>query len=229
MKQVVITGGSNGIGESLVEVFAKHDYKVISIDITKPLNPLKGVIYEEIDLRDAESLKKFAKSCPKIHVLINNAARQYVKPFKDFSDEEIKEMIDVNILGTMNVTRAFLPNISEEGLIINVGSVHSHVVRKNKIPYDMSKAALAMFTKELALELEEEKIRTLCVEFGAVETPMNNNFANKEELKVALEKQVINHLLTSEECAQAIFDLSGESFKYMNGSAVTIDCGRSLK
>ena len=93
MKQVVITGGSNGIGESLVEVFAKHDYKVISIDITKPLNPLKGVIYEEIDLRDAESLKKFAKSCPKIHVLINNAARQYIKPFKDFSDEEIKEMI----------------------------------------------------------------------------------------------------------------------------------------
>lgn len=229
MKQVLITGGSKGIGEALVKVFHDHSYTVISLDKEKPERPINGVIYETIDIRDKEAVLNYSKRVNKVHVLINNAAAQSIEAFKKLTDEQIKEMLDVNIMGTLNVTRAFLNNMEEDGLIINVGSVHSNVPRKNKIPYDMSKAALNIFTKELALELEEDKIRTLCVELGAVKTPMNYNFENKDDLEAAINKQVINHLLTSEECANAIYSLTKEEFKYMNGAVVTIDCGRSLK
>ena len=228
MKTVVITGGSQGIGEALVKEFNKKNYQVVCFDIAKPNNPISNVIYEVVDIRDDKKVNDVAKKYPHIDVLVNNAAKQYIAPLKELKSDEIKEMIEVNALGTVNVSKAFLKAI-KGGLIINVGSVHSSVVRKNKIPYDMSKAAINMFTKELALELEEDNTRVIGVEFGAVKTPMNNNFDNKEELEAALSKQVIKHLLTSEECAEMIYALTTDAFKYMNGSIVTYDCGRSLK
>lgn len=228
MKTVVVTGGTQGIGEALVKEFNKNNYQVVCFDIARPNNPISNVVYEVVDIRDKKRVNEIASKYPYIDVLVNNAAKQYIAPLKELKNDEIKEMVEVNVLGTINVSKAFLKAI-KGGLIINVGSVHSSVVRKNKIPYDMSKAALNMFTKELALELEEDQTRVICVEFGAVKTPMNSNFDNKQELESALNKQVIKHLLTSEECAEMIYALSTDAFKYMNGAIVTYDCGRSLK
>ena len=228
MKYVVITGGSSGIGAALVAVYHKNGYKVISLDMVLPSYKVPGVIYEQVDIRDIDKLRNIAEQCNRIDLLINNAAIQYVSPLKDYSDEKIKEMIDTNILGTINVTRAFLSRL-KGGLIINIGSVHSSVPRTNKIPYDISKAALVMFTKELALELEKEGTRALCVEFGAVKTPMNDDFKDKKQMEDAVKKQIIDHLMTSEECAEVVYELSSDKFKYMNGEVIKYDCGRSVK
>ena len=227
-KQVVITGGNQGIGEALVKIFNDNDYQVISLDIDKPVQPFRGVIYEQVDIRDYDALLSIASKYENIDVLVNNAAKQYIAPLKEQDINNVKEMIDVNIMGTLNVTKAFLPKLNA-GLIINIGSVHAENVRVNKIPYDMGKAALRMLTKELALELEKDQIRTLCVEFGAVKTPMNDNFENEEDLRKALDKQVIKHLLTSQECASMVFELTKEPFKYMDGNVIQLDCCRSLK
>lgn len=228
MKTAVITGGNKGIGEALVKIFNDNGYQVISFDLEKPIEPIKGVIYEVVDIKDNKLVNEVANKYQKIDVLVNNAAAQFIAPLKEQSYEHIKEMIDTNVMGTINVTKAFLDSV-KGGLIINIGSVHSSVVRRNKIPYDVSKAALNMLTKELALELEEDNTRVIGVEFGAVKTPMNNNFENEKELKAALDKQVIKHLLTSEECAEMIYALTTKPFRYMNGSIVVYDCGRSLK
>ena len=228
MKYAVITGGSKGIGQALVKYFSENGYKVLSLDIEEPMEKVPGVSYKVVDIRDEKAIRQIAKSSLHVDVLINNAAVQYVKPLKDLEDEEIKAMLDVNVYGTLNVTRAFIPFLNE-GLIVNVGSVHSETPRTEKIPYDMSKAALSIFTKEIALELSEQNTRAICVEFGAVNTPMNNNFEDKASLEKALSKQVINHLMTSEECAEVIYDLTTEKYKYMNGQTLKYDCGRSIK
>ena len=228
MKYAVITGGSKGIGESLVKIFSQNGYKVLSLDIEEPVIKTPGVTYKTVDVRDSNAIRQLVKGSLHIDVLINNAAVQYVKPLKDLEDNQIKAMIDTNIYGTLNITRAYIPFLND-GLIVNVGSVHSETPRKEKIPYDMSKAAMSIFTKEIALELSEQNTRAICVEFGAVKTPMNNNFADKESLEKALSKQVIDHLMTSEECAEVIYELTTEKFKYMNGQTVKYDCGRSLK
>ena len=228
MKYAVITGGSKGIGQALVKYFSENGYKVLSLDIEEPMEKVPGVSYKVVDIRDEKAIRQIAKSSLHVDVLINNAAVQYVKPLKDLEDEEIKAMLDVNVYGTLNVTRAFIPFLNE-GLIVNVGSVHSETPRTEKIPYDMSKAALSIFTKEIALELSEQNTRAICIEFGAVNTPMNNNFEDKASLEKALSKQVINHLMTSEECAEVIYDLTTEKYKYMNGQTLKYDCGRSIK
>ena len=228
MKYVVITGGSKGIGQALVRIFNKNGYKVLSLDIEEPVSKIPGVTYKILDIRDSDAVRKFTETSLGIDILINNAAVQYVNPLKKLKDEQIKAMLDTNIYGTINVTKAYIPYL-KNGLIVNVGSVHSEVPRTEKIPYDMSKAALSIFTKEIALELSEQNTRAICVEFGAVKTPMNNNFENEEKRKEALSKQVINHLMTGEECAEVIYDLTTEKYQYMNGQTLKYDCGRSIK
>ena len=228
MKHVVITGGSKGIGRALVKIFNENGYKVISLDIEEPSTKISGVIYKKVDIRDANAIKELVSGSLHVDILINNAAVQFVNPLEDLKDKEIKDMLDTNIYGTLNVTKAYSP-FMKNGLIINVGSVHSTVPRTNKIPYDMSKAALAIFTKEIALELADQGTRAICVEFGAVKTPMNDNFVDEDKKKEAVSKQVIDHLLTSEECAEIIYELSLDKFKYMNGEIIKYDCGRSLK
>lgn len=228
MKHVVITGGSNGIGEALVSAFHEKGYKVIFIDKTAPRMVIPGVEYETIDIRDADRLNGLAQRFSKIDVLINNAAVQHVSLLSSYGQSDMEEMIDVNIKGTLNVTRAFLPHLGD-GLIINIGSVHSSVPRTKKIPYDMSKAALVILTKETALELEAQNTRAICVEFGAVRTPMNDDFKDEQAAKEAVGKQVIKHLMTSGECARMVFELTTDQFKYLNGLVIRYDCGRSVK
>ena len=228
-KLVVITGGSSGIGESLVLVFSKAGYEVVSIDIKKPRYEISGVNYIQADITSYEHMELIAKTFSGVDVLINNAAVQFVSPLLNVKNEDIKSTIDVNILGTINVTKAFALQM-HDSLVINVGSVHSTLPRKNKIAYDMSKAAMNIFTKEIALELAPKNIRSICVEFGAVDTPMNKEFDENEEIKnEAIDKQVIKHLLSSEECAQAILGLTKDEFKYLNGAIIKYDCGRSIK
>ena len=226
MKTVIITGGSSGIGASLARIFLSNNYKVIVIDVKE--NNDKNIVFEKADVCDFDVLEKLSSKYKDVDIIINNAAVQYVAPLKKLDNSKMKEMIDVNIIGVLNVTKAFIKNM-KKGLIINVGSTHADVARVNKIPYDMSKSAMQIFTKELALELEEDGIRTLCVEFGAVKTPMNDNFEDKDKEKEAICKQTINHILTCDDCAKFIYALTLDEFKYMNGSIIKYDCGRSLK
>ena len=229
MKTVVITGGSMGIGEALVKRFLKEkDYRILSLDIVDPASKLEGVIYRKVDIRSPEEVQKALEGALSIDILINNAAMQFIRPLREQTQQEIESVLNTNILGTINITRAALPKLAG-GLILNIGSVHSRVPRKNKIPYDISKAALRVLTEELALEEENRNIRVNCVEFGAVKTPMNNDFINKEEAKQAVAKQVIDHLLTSEEAADIIYELTKDKYKYMNGSTLVYDCGRTIK
>ena len=201
---------------------------MISLDIEKPLNKIPGVIYQQVDIRDFQAVQKIAFDSLHVDILINNAAMQHINSLKELKEQEIKDMLDTNILGTLNVTKAFIP-LLKDSLIINIGSVHSETPRTDKIPYDMSKAALSIFTKEIALELAEQGTRAICVEFGAVQTSMNNNFANENEKKEAISKQVIQHMMSTEECAKMVFELTTDKFAYMTGEVIKYDCGRSLK
>lgn len=228
MKRVLISGGSSGIGEALVQLFKLKNFDVISLDKEKPSSPVRGVNYEIGSISDEQFVQKVVKKYDSIDLLINNAAVQFVAPLKEQSVSQIKEVIDTNAFGTLLLTKLCLEKM-HHGLIINIGSVHSTLIRTKKIPYDFTKAGIRMFTKELALELEEEQTRVIGVEFGAVKTPMNSNFINTDELKSALSKQTIPHLLTPKECAELIYQLTTDTFQYMNGSILVYDCGRSLK
>ena len=228
MKTAVVTGTAKGIGQAIVKKLLEHNFYVVSID--KELNKIKhpNLMHHPVDINNYEQVDIIIKSMKNIDLLINNAAIQYEKPFSEQTIEEITQVLNTNLVSLMLLTKKLIPKLVKDSHILNIGSVHSLRVRKNKIPYDVTKAGLDMFTKSLALELAP-KTRVNSLNIGAAKTPMNNNFKDDEKLKEAVERVPLKHILTSDEVSEVVLALISDTFKYMTGSIVVYDGGRSLK
>jgi NAD(P)-dependent dehydrogenase (short-subunit alcohol dehydrogenase family) len=228
MKKVCITGGANGIGYAICELYLKKGFEVYTIDVKKPdyLDP--KIHFDLVDIKDSHAVESYVNSLNQIDILINNAAIQIEEPFIQSSYESMKKVIDTNILGTLSVTHQMIPKLNKDAQIINIGSIHGSIPRKNKMTYDMSKAALEVMTKELALELAPN-IRVNQLNIGATLTPMNQIFnENENKLKEAASKVPLQHIFTPEEIAEVIYELTTDTFRFMTGSIITYDGGRSL-
>ena len=128
-KIAIITGASGGIGKNLVFNFENADYKVIALGLVEPTYKLAGVDYMSIDVSDSDNVRdvfaEIHKKYPKTHVLINNAAiSNFRKDIFDITDEEFKNVIDVNLCGTFFCSRAFIGHnhTCRFGRIINIAS-----------------------------------------------------------------------------------------------------------
>lgn len=228
MKKILITGGADGIGYAIAEKFQQQNYLVYSIDLKQTKNQLKNVKNYIGDIRDEKLVDSLLKEIGKIDILVNNAAIQTTTLFKDTSIEDIKDVINTNILGTVTFTNQTLPYLNNNSQIINIGSIHSTNTRTNKLTYDVSKAALDSFTKTLALELAPN-IRVNQVSFGAVHTPMNHAYkTNKEEMLIAQAKVPLNHIFDPKEIAEVVYQITTNEFKYLTGSIIKYDAGRDL-
>jgi NAD(P)-dependent dehydrogenase (short-subunit alcohol dehydrogenase family) len=227
MKTCLITGAARGIGYAIAKIFNEEGYKVFAVDKDPVVSSFpSSIIFEKIDVRDEEAVKALIEHLPKIDILINNAAIQYEKPYSQTSAKEFKNVVDTNLVGTFIVTK-IVSSIMKKGLVINVGSVHSTLPRKNKMAYDASKAGLRILTQEFALELAIQGIRVNAIEFGAVDTPMNADSLKDNREKIA-ERVLMGHIFRPKEIATAIYRLASDDFQYMNGSIVVYDAGRSL-
>lgn len=227
MRIAVLTGGSNGIGFSVLKELALKNYTVYNIDIKELDESIKNVITIKEDINNVNEIVNKLKDVKKIDLLINNAAIQIEKPFIKHTNDEIDKVMNTNIVSLVKLTNNLLPKMNKNSHIINVSSVHGKLPRRNKITYDISKAALEMFTKELALELAPN-IRVNAISIGATKTPMNNMFSNKEHLDNSIKKVPLNYILKPEDVAKVIMNLISKDFKYLTGSIITYDGGRSL-
>ncbi|MDZ7766878.1 MAG: SDR family NAD(P)-dependent oxidoreductase [Melioribacteraceae bacterium] len=186
-----ITGASSGIGKALALEFAAHQLPVAAsarkkeslqrvkkeVDQQKgriELLPLDVTNYEEV-----ESAVKKLTAEDSINCLINNAGATSFKLAKDNSIEEIKEIIDTNLYGSINTIKAVLPHMIErkKGTIINIITVAAEKVLTKSSVYAASKAGLRAYAKVLREEVREHNIRVINVLPGATRTPIWPNSA----------------------------------------------------
>ncbi|WP_339683253.1 SDR family oxidoreductase [Gimesia maris] len=238
----IITGGSKGLGSAMAEGLAsaganllltsrnqdeveataaqiQSDYgnKVIGMaaDVTDP---------DQVTAMTERAISEFGK----IDILINNAGINIRGPIDDITLEEFQDVQNVNVTGPWLCVRSVVPHMkkAQYGKIINLASTLGLVGMSNRTPYTSSKGAMVQMTRALGLELCEYGITCNAICPGPFLTPMNEPFAETEEIKKFIVGAVaMNRWARMEEIQGAAIFLASDASSYMTGSMVTVDGG----
>jgi len=173
----VVTGASSGIGASTARFLARDGFDVIvgarRLDRLEALAAEIGGRALHLDVTDPASVEAFAAQVEDCAVLVNNAGGALgLSPIAEADDEQWRWMYDANVLGTMRMTRAFLPKLvaSGDGHVVNVGSIAGLQPYEGGAGYNAAKHAEHAITEVLRLELLGQPVRVTLVAPGMAET-----------------------------------------------------------
>ena len=193
-KVALITGGSRGIGKSIVEKFVSNgcnvaftynksesDAKLIESNLSEKDLKIKGYKSNAAKYKEAEILvNSVINEFGKIDILVNNAGITKDNLLMRMSEDDFNEVLSVNLNSVFNMTKAvqreFLKN--KNGSIINISSVVGIKGNAGQSNYSASKAGIIGFTKSIALELGSRNIRSNVVAPGFIETEMTKNLSD---------------------------------------------------
>lgn len=242
-KTAIITGGSRGIGRACCLAFAKEGANIVfnynkskqeAQQLVDELSDLKvKSICVQADVRDYDQcrgiVEKALKEFGKIDILINNAGITRDKALFMMLPEEWKEVIETNLGGVFNMTRAAITTLLKQksGCIINMSSVSGIVGLARQTNYSASKAGIIGFSKALAKEVAGYNIRVNVACPGFIETDMVNTL--KEDIK----KRILDTILAKrmgapEEVARVCVFLASDRANYITGQTIRIDGGLTI-
>lgn len=231
MKNVLITGGSRGIGAACVRKFVCEGYNVYfnyikSEDAAKKLSEETGAVGIKCDISKSSEVKKMIEKTGEIDILINNAGISHISLFTDTSEEDWDRVFDVNIKGMYLVTKEVIPHMikNKYGKIVNISSMWGVSGGSCEVAYSASKAAVIGFTKALAKEEGPSGINVNCIAPGVIETEMNRQLS-AEDKEALCDETPLMRLGTPEEIAQAIYFMCSDNASFITGQVICADGG----
>jgi 3-oxoacyl-[acyl-carrier protein] reductase len=197
-KTVIITGTSSGVGKQCVERFLNKKWNVIGLSRTNVDLYNANYFHIKTDIKDPVSIKNsfeiISKKYNSIDLLINNAAVFKMKPLVEFNEEEIDDIIDTNIKGTIFCTLNTL-KIMNKGRIINISSVSGTHGIENQSVYSSTKYALNGFAESLNQELIKKNILISTICPGGINTPLwndKNQYPGSDVTKILNPNDIVN-------------------------------------
>lgn len=237
---VLVTGGAGGIGGAVCREFAAAGYKV-AINYFKSEESANKIVDEILEAGGMAKAYKADVSQPAevskmvvdvmadlghVDVLINNAAVAYQGLITDTTDVIYDRLMDVNMKGAFNATKAVLTGMinRKDGVIINISSMWGEVGASCEVIYSASKAALLGFTKSLAKEVGPSGIRVNCISPGVVDTPMNSAHGERDMEELSNETP-LERIGKPEEIAKATLFLASENASFITGQILGVNGG----
>lgn len=242
----MITGGSKGLGYAMAAALASAGTHVMLVnrkleegeEAARNLEaayPVKARAFAA-DVTDLPALEQIVASIVKefgrLDVLINSAGINIRGAIDELSPEEFKQVMQVNVEGTWNASRAVTPQMKKQGSgrIINMASTLGLVGLANRTPYATSKGAVVQMTRALGLELAPFNINVNAICPGPFLTEMNVPIADSEEAK----KFIVGATALArwgelKEMQGAALFLASDAGSYMVGSMLTVDGGWTAK
>lgn len=220
MKTVLITGASRGLGKALVEIFTSknhnflgpdNDYRLIlhckESELPKPMGIECDVVKGDLILDDTiSSLAEYD-----IDILINNAGIYINKPFAETTEDDFREIIDINLLTPILLTKALWPTLKKNsGLVININSMAGKQGGQGETAYCASKHGLRGFSSALQFDATRDGIRIIDVFLGAMQTDMAKGRKNFDKL------------ISPSEIAKVIFNLC-ENYQSLRVTEIDIN------
>ena len=233
--RAIVTGGSSGIGLATVRSLAGAGARVLALDLAGPATA-EGIEWLRCDIADDTAVRAGALAALDrlggLDVLVNNAGVGALGTVEDNSDDEWRRVFEVNVLGTVRVTRAVLPALraSDRAAIVNVCSVAAGTGLPRRALYSASKGAVLALTRAMAADHLAEGIRVNCVSPGIVDTPgltkVLQGAADPIAERLALvARQPHGRLVSAQEVAAAIRYLAGPTAGSTTGSELVVDGG----
>lgn len=234
MKNVLITGGSRGIGAECVRMFSEHGYKVFFLyknnsEKAAKLSAETGALpfcADVASVNDIDNIYEEIEKLGGIDIIVNNAGISQIKMFCDITEDDWDRMFDVNIKGMYVVTRRFLGDMVHKkcGRIINISSMWGETGASCEVHYSASKAAVIGFTKALAKELAPSGITVNCVSPGFIDTDMNSELS-VEELTEFISDIPIARAGDVKDIAETVMFLASEAAGYITGAVIPVNGG----
>jgi NADP-dependent 3-hydroxy acid dehydrogenase YdfG len=209
----VITGASSGIGEATARALAADGYRVAllarRVDRIQALADElgNGALAIEADVTDRDSIVAAAERVQLelggADILVNNAGVMLLAPFSSDQKAEIRQMIEVNLLGAMTATEVFLDQLRDGGGdLVNLSSVAGRTARPGNAVYAATKWGMNGWSESLRQELQPD-IRVMVIEPGAVATELTDHITHAET-KQAVDQMYEAMSITSEDIAEVI-------------------------
>lgn len=238
-KVAIITGGSRGIGYAIAQRFAREGAKVVICasreeTAAKALASLReefpSAEFEAIwpDLSSLESVKaefdKVIEKYGRVDILVNNAGISESTPISKYTEELYDKVMDLNVKGIFNTTRAVVDKMTEQGsgVILNTSSMVSIYGQPAGFAYPASKFAVNGLTLSLARELGPKGIRVNAVAPGITETDMMKAVP-KEVIEPMIKQIPLRRMGQPEDIANAFLFLASDEASYISGVVLSVD------
>jgi NAD(P)-dependent dehydrogenase (short-subunit alcohol dehydrogenase family) len=238
-RKALVTGGDSGIGRAVAVLFAREGADVAIVYLPEEQSDAEETreaveregrrcLLIAGDVRDSafcrEAVESTVREFGGLDILVNNAAFQQSQPsLEDVTEEQWDRTFQTNIYGYFRMAKAALPHLKEGASVINTGSITGLEGSKDLLDYSATKGAIHAFTKSLAQNLVERRIRVNCVAPGPVWTPLNPAEKPPEKVKEFGADQPMKRPAQPEEIAPAfVFFASEADSSYITGEVITL-------
>jgi 2-hydroxycyclohexanecarboxyl-CoA dehydrogenase len=241
-KTAVVSGAASGIGRATAETFAQAGAHVILADLNDGQGEAaaatirargQGADFLHVDLTDAASIEAFRRAAlarrERVDIVANVAGWGRTEPFVKNTPDFWRKIIDLNLLGTIQLTRAFLEPMIERraGKIVNVASDAGRVGSLGESVYSGTKGGVIAFSKGLAREMARFDINVNCVCPGPTDTPLMA--AVPDKLKDAFANATpMRRLAKPAEVADAILFFASERASFVTGQVLSVSGGLTM-
>lgn len=219
--KVLVTGASRGIGKAVAQKFAENNYEVYA--------PTR----QELDLSMPESVEQYIALNRDVtfDAIVNNAGINEINSIEFVTDEEIRQMMDTNLISPIRLLRGFAGNMKKQryGRIVNVGSIWAVVSKSGRCIYSATKNGIHGVTNTLSVELAEYNIlvNTVCPGFTLTELTRKNN--SQKEIELISKDIPMQRMAEPKEIAEVVYFLCSTQNTYLTGQKITVDGGFTEK
>jgi NAD(P)-dependent dehydrogenase (short-subunit alcohol dehydrogenase family) len=231
----LVTGGASGIGLATARRLARTGASVVVLDRTAaPVTDAVAVC--ECDVTDDERVRAAvadaAARCGGIDIVVNSAGVGATGTIEDNTDAEWHRVFDVNVVGTVRVTRAALPWLrrSQHAAVVNVCSIAATAGLRQRAVYSATKGAVLALTRAMAADHLPDGVRVNCVSPGTADTPWVQRLLGmaadpEAELAALRARQPTGRLVPPDDVAAAIAYLAGPAAGSVTGTSLAVDDG----
>ncbi|MFD4505362.1 SDR family NAD(P)-dependent oxidoreductase [Streptomyces sp. NPDC058457] len=221
VRTALVTGGASGLGAATAQLLRDEGLKVITLD-------LKGADVSA-DVTDEDALRRVAEDIGHVDILVNSAGVVGPnQPLLETTVEQWRRVLDVNVLGTVNTMRVFVPGMCERGWgrVVNFASMAGKDGNPNLAPYSASKGAVIALTKSVGKELATSGVLVNVITPAVFATPMNDS-TSPDVLAHITGLIPMRRIGRPEEVAELVAFLASDRVSFSTGAVYDISGGRA--